>query len=507
MSIIKKPSELTKEQAIEKLWRAGNLEWKLKGIQKEMRKSVYESKGKKTTFLISRRSGKSYTMCVLAVEQCIKVPNSVVKVLFPKKKDAKTVARDQMKTILDDCPIDIKPEWMEADKLFIFPNGSEIQMAGTDGGSAESVRGSRCHLAILDEAGFMDYNEFSYIVQSIIMPTLLTTKGKMILASTPSKEPDHPFMTDYVLPARKDGSLIEYDIYSNPMINEKDIEEIASEYPGGRDDPAFLREFMLHCEVVSDDFIVPEFTSELKKDIVKERKEKPPYYDFYVSGDPAATDLTHILFGYYDYLGAKLVIADEVTLGGPGEIITTQDIADGIRRKEKLNFTNPITGEQFNPYMRIMDYNNKILMFDLEKEHGLRFIPATKDNKDGAVNKLRMMIRQGKIEISSNCKNLIYQLQAGRWRKTKDGKSTGTFSRLKGLKDQQLKPNHCDGIDALLYMVRNIDYNKNPYPAGYLEFQNFSNTDTIYMKERMMKQSRDSEIGDLLDAIINRRKK
>jgi hypothetical protein len=498
-------TNLTKEQAIDKLWRAGNLEWKLKGIQKEMRKSVYESKGKKTTFLISRRSGKSFTMCILAVEQCIRVPNSVVKVLFPKKKDAKTVARDQMKTILDDCPADIKPEWMEADKLFVFPNGSEIQMAGTDSGSAESVRGSRCHLAILDEAGFMDYNEFSYIVQSIIMPTLLTTKGKMILASTPSKEPDHPFMTDYVLPARKEGTLIEYDIYSNPMITEKDIEEIASEYPGGRDDPAFLREFMLQCEVVSDDFIVPEFNESIKKDIVGERKAKPSYYDYYVSGDPAATDLTHILFGYYDYLGAKLVIADEVVLGGPGEMITTQDIADGIRRKEKINFSNPLTHETYEPYMRVMDYNNKILMFDLDKEHGLKFIPTAKDNKDAQINKLRLMIRQGKIEISPKCQNLIYQLQAGRWKKTKEGKVTG-FERLKGIKDQGLRPNHCDGVDALLYMIRNVDFNKNPYPAGYLEMSEFSTSDTLFMPERLMK-NRHNEIEELVNSLINRRKK
>jgi hypothetical protein len=444
-------------------------------------------------------------MCVLAVEQCIKVPNSIVKYLCPAKKDAKSITREQMTAILADCPSDIKPTWMEADKMYLFPNGSIIQMAGTDGGNAESVRGGSCHIAILDEAGFMDYNEFSYIVQSIIMPTLLTTKGKMILASTPSKEPDHPFMTDYMLPARKDGTLIEYDIYSNPMITEKDIEEIAAEYPGGRDDPAFLREFMLQCDVVSDDFIVPEFTADARKDIIGERKSKPAYFDFYVSGDPAATDLTHVLFGYYDYLNAKLVVADELTLGGPGESITTQDIADGIRRKEKLNFSNPLTGEIPEPYLRVMDYNNKILMFDLDKEHGLRFIPTAKDNKEAQINKLRMMVRQGKIEISPKCQNLIYQLQAGRWKKTKDGTING-FQRLKGMKDQNLKPNHCDGVDALLYLVRNVDFNKNPYPPGFLELRDFDTGATLFMPERVMK-SKQSDIEDLVNSIINRRKK
>ena len=181
-----KKTEKEIKAAKDKLWRMGNLEWKLKGVQKEMREAVYNSKGKKTVFLCARRLGKSFTMMLIAVEYCLKQPNTIVKVLFPKKKDAKQVVREQMKTILSDCPVDIKPEWKEQDKIFFFPNGSEIQMAGTDGGSAESVRGGSCHLAILDEAGFQDYHEFEYILQSIIMPTLLTTKGKMILASTPS---------------------------------------------------------------------------------------------------------------------------------------------------------------------------------------------------------------------------------------------------------------------------------------------------------------------------------
>ncbi len=124
-------SQLTEAQAKDKLWRLGNLEWKLRGVQQEMRRAVYDSKGKKTVFLCARRLGKTFVMMLLAVEQCIKQKDSIVKILFPKKKDAKDVARFQMREILKDCPIDLKPEWKEADKMFVFPNGSEIQMAGT----------------------------------------------------------------------------------------------------------------------------------------------------------------------------------------------------------------------------------------------------------------------------------------------------------------------------------------------------------------------------------------
>jgi hypothetical protein len=491
---------MDKKAAIDKLWRMGNLMWKLKGVQKDMRQAVETSKGKRTVFLCSRRLGKTFVMMLLAIEYCLKHPNAIVKVLFPKKKDAKAVARDQMKVLLADCPKDLLPEWKEADKLYIFPNGAEIQMAGTDGGSAESVRGSACHLAILDEAGFHDYNDFSYIVQSIIMPTLLTTRGKMILASTPSKEPDHPFMTDYVLPSRRDGTLIEYDIYANPMITPDMIEEIAEEFPLGVEDPNFQREFMLRSDIVSDDNVIPEFTVDLERDIVQV-SEKPPYYDAYVSGDPAVTDLTVILFAYYDYLQGKIVVEDELVLGGTGDDITTQDIADGIVRKEKMHFTNKLTGEQKKPYLRVMDNNFKILINDLFMDHGLNFIPTAKDNKEAQVNKLRMLLNKGRIEINPKCKNLLHHMRNARWKRTKSTGMINGFSRNKGNREKNIKANHCDALDALLYLIRNVDLKKNPYPDDFFEMKG----DSVFRSTTIVSE-KEKKIKDIMKDIMNIKK-
>lgn len=461
-----KKVKLSRKQAIQKLWEMGDLTYLLRGVQREMRDSVYNSRGKKTVFLASRRLGKTFTMCTISVEFCIKNPNQIVKLIFPKKKDAQQVARFQMKEILNDCPPHMKPEWKEAQKLFVFPNGSEIQMAGTDGGSAESVRGSAAHLILLDESGFHDYNDFEYIVNSILMPTLLTTKGKLIMASTPSKEPDHPFMVQYVEPARHDGSLVEFDIYSNPMITEDMIDEIAEEYPLGKEDPSFKREFLLISESDHNLMVVPEFTKDVKNDIVKSNPV-PAHYDAYVSGDPAVTDLTGILFGYYDFLQNKLIIMDELVMGGKGQkSLTTSDIADGVRRKEKILFQNPLTGEVQEPYLRLMDNNNLILINDLYKEHGLRFIPTKKDKKREQVNKLRMMLRKGDILIDPKCKNLIYHLETTRWKFLKNGTATDKFDHSKGVQGK-FKAHHGDLVDALLYMVRNVQFSKNPYPDDW----------------------------------------
>lgn len=488
---------MDKKKAVEKLWRMGNLEWKLRGIQKEMRRTIYDdSKESKTSiYLVARRSGKSFTMMTIATEYCIRNPGSIVKVVFPKKKDAKMISKFQMRTILEDCPDDLKPEWKEADKLYEFPNGSEIQMAGTDGGSAESIRGSACHLALLDEAGFHDYNEFTYIVRSIIIPTLLTTKGKMIMASTPSKEPDHPFMTEYVLPEQQKGNVVEYDVYANPLIEESDIEEIAREYPGGVNDPDFRREFLLETEIINSNMVVPEFTKDVRKDIITQNVDNlPDFYDAYVAGDPAVTDMTVILFAYYDYLNKRVCVLDELVLGGEyGSNVTTQEIANGIHRKEKKLFRDQLGGT-LEPFLRIMDNNNKFLLNDLAIQHGLQFIPTAKDKKDAQVNNLRMMIAQGELYIHPRCINTIYHLKTARWNKRKTG-----FDRIKGDKSKQLSAHHCDAVDALIYLTRNIDKTKDPYPP-YYQKQNGTN---VFQPQRQKKESEASKFVKTLFGISN----
>lgn len=460
-------SNFTKKQAIDKLWRLGNLEWKLKGIQKKMRRAIVDNPLDQTVFLVGRRSGKSFVLCAVATETCIKTPNSIVKYVCPKQKMVKTIVKPIMRTILEDCPIDLKPEYMEADKKYVFPNGSEIQFAGSDSGNIENLRGGYAQLCLVDEAGFVD--DLDYAVKSVLSPTTATVDGKVVLASTPSRSPDHEFMVKFVEKADAEGILIKYTIYDNPMFTKSRIEKIINEYSSGINDPQFRREYLCEIDVDTELKVVPEYTNDLEKDIVK-NIDFPAHYDIYVSGDPAARDLTVILFGYYDFLKAQLVILDELVMGGKNEYITTQDIADGIKRKERLLFTSSVTGETKQPYMRVMDNNNLILINDLFQEHDLQFLPTAKDNKDAQVNKLRMWLKQGKVIISPKCENLRYQLKMARWKTDRNNNRKG-FEHVGESSDGKLKANHCDAVDALLYMVRNIDTTRNPYPHDFFELK------------------------------------
>lgn len=441
---------ITPKDAVRELWTRGKLEWKLHAVQKKMLASYISHNDEITVISCSRRLGKSFLLCLLAVEKCIQTPNAIVKYVCPTKKQVKDIVEDIMRKLLDDCPPEMKPEFKYNDYKYVFPNGSEIKMAGTDGGHHENLRGSKCDLWIVDEAGFCD--ELQYVVNSILAPTADTTGGRGILASTPSKKVDHDFIEYFLRPAEFNEKLIKYIIYDNPLLSKAKIQEIIDRFPLKEKDPEFRREYL--CEVInnSDLSIIPEFTKEIEEEIVKELT-RPPFYDAYVSMDIGFKDLTVVLFGYYDFKNGVLVIEDEISQDG--KVLLIPKFAQVIKSKEEGLWTSPLSGEFRPPYLRVADNNNLIMLNQLTYDHNILFIPTAKDNKDAHLNNVRMMIANKQIIINPRCKTLIYHLRNGSWNRT--------------MKDFARSPDagHYDAIDSLIYLVRNVQKNKNPYPPGY----------------------------------------
>lgn len=215
-----------------------------------------------------------------------------------------------------------------------------------------------------------------------------------------------------------------------------------------------------NCEKITDkdSGVIPEFTDAAAREIVKV-VQKPNNYDAYVSMDPGTTDNTGILFGYMHPELACLVIEDEYL--GSSSKITSEDIASAIKSKESEHFLDRTT-QKSKVYLRISD-NDPILINDMNRMHGLNFIPTRKDNKDAAVNDLRIKVDNRKIIINPRCKNLIAQMKDATW-----NKSRTSFTRDK-------EHAHYDVLDALIYMVRMVQWNKLPK-----NIQEFDSNDRFY---------------------------
>ena len=478
-----------KREVIHELWRRGDLDYKLHSVQRKVKNDLKNAKKRTNTVLMSRRIGKTYLLMCMAIEICLKKKFAIIKYLCPEQRQGQRNLEEIMRVLLGDCPTEFKPEWYENKKEWIFPNGSKIQVAGTDSGNAESLRGGSSDMCIVDEAGFAD--DLTYNVRSILFPTTKTTKGKIYLISTPSKVPGHEFMLNYVTPALNSGELSIYTINDDPLLTDEDRKEILAEFPSGVDDPDYQREYLCVVTANVESLAVPEFTKETESRCVLE-VSPPPFMDPYVSGDIGFKDLTIFLFGYYDFAKNKLVIVDEATFYGANEV-RTDKIANVISQKE-TNVFKDNTDRAIDPYLRVMD-NDLKLINDLRALHGISFMATRKDDKEAAINELRMMFAREQIIIHPRCKNLIYHLKTTTWDKKRK-----KFNRCQGTADGFLKGHHGDGVDALVYLVRNINKSRNPYPKDYncLKGPNAFNS---------LKKKNEDNLSKAVKSIMNFKKK
>ena len=171
------------------------------------------------------------------------------------------------------------------------------------------------------------------------------------------------------------------------------------------------------------------------------------FYQTYVAMYIGGRDKTAILFAYYDFLRAKLVIERELIIEGP------QTTTDAIQQKVKAMEKD--IWEQKSVWLRVADNNNVIFLQDLQLLHDLSFAPTGKDNLQAMVNYLQFWLSQDKIEINPACKETIACCKFGVW----DDKRK-EFARSNNY-------GHFDALASLIYLVRNIDVVTNPIPDNF----------------------------------------
>lgn len=418
------------------LIRRGNVDWLFHRGQRELAEFFEKGSARITVFNCARRFGKSYFLVALATKYALAKPNQQIRIAAPTHKQMSSIFKPLVNQIFKHFPKDCMPE--HANGTYTFPNGSQIIIAGADYKEGDALRGVASDLILVDEAGFT--KNLSYLVQDILLPQTLTTGGRIIIASTPPTSMDHDFIS-YISRAVQNEAYLKRTIYDNPMLSEKDVEDVVKEC-GGKETDTFRREYL--CELISDTsaLIVPEFRADLH---IKE-SPVPSHFKAYVGADFGLKDHTAILFGYLDFVRQVLVIQDEFV----ANYQTTEQIGNAIKEKEAQ-----LWGEG-KEVERIGD-NELQILWDLNRIHGIQVRPAIKDykkhGKDVAISGLRMHFQNGSIEIHPRCKNLIHQLLNGTWDEKRK-----QFERSEKL-------GHCDAIDALLYLDRFVKRKENPFPA------------------------------------------
>lgn len=420
-------------------WHRADLSYKLRTAQKQMHRGILDARSLKYVLNCARRLGKSFYLSTLAIMTSLRERNRIVRYGAPTQKMMRNITRPLMREILLDAPAELRPRWDTMDSCYRFHNGSEIHISGCNNGHAENLRGSMAHLIILDEAGIID--DLKYVVNDILMPQLLTTGGKLVMASTPPRTPAHDF-TELAQAARVDGAYSEFNIYHaeyEPTL----ISEFQKE-AGGPTSTTWRREYM--CQFVVDEnfAIIPEWDDKYIQEPPRDRFY--PYYQKYNFMDLGVRDLNVNLLGYYDFKRATLFIEDEIVVNGPQ--MTTDLVAKLNKAKEK-----ELWGDA-QPYVRVADNDNPLMLQDMAALHGIHFRATDKDRLEAMVNNVRILVGAGRIIVSPKCKQLIGCLQFGVWKETRT-----EF-------DRSSVYGHFDAISALVYGCRALDQVTNPIPPN-----------------------------------------
>lgn len=422
-------------------WRAGDLTYKLRPVQLLMYKAIKSGMWLKFVLNCSRRIGKSYLLCIIAIECCLRVQDAQVRFAAPTQKMLRKIILPIMREICKDAPEEMRPVWKSADSMYFFPSkNAELHLSGCNNGHDENLRGTAAHMAIVDEAGIV--KALRYLVNDILMPQLLTTNGILLMASSAPRTPAHEFC-EYAQESMVKGNYAEFDIHQSGY--SADTISKFCEEAGGPNSTTWLREYLCKFVVDSQFAIIPEWRGEFEA--VVERDEFFRFYHKYAGMDLGVRlDFTAVLFGFYEFKKARLVIEDEFVMKGPD--MTTDKLVKDIRDKERALWdTLPV-------YRRISDNDNPLLIQDMATLHNISFLPVQKDTLEAMVNELRLLVNQGRLYVNPKCKQIVGCLRYGIW---DDNRKKFARSVTYG---------HFDALAALIYLVRYLDTASNPIPTN-----------------------------------------
>ena len=413
----------------------GDLSVYLHSGQENARKLFLASPARIFVMNMSRRWGKSWMACAIALEAALRHPGVQVRYATPTAKMARNIVEPHFRSLLQHAPKDCQPTYRRQQSMWTFPNGSEIHVAGCDAGGAERLRGVSTDLGIVDEAGFVS-DGLESVVHDILLPQTLTTNGKILLVSTPPRTPSHPFFT-YCERAEAGKAYLKATIYDAPHISQAMAEEYCRE-SGGENSTTWRREYL--AEFVTDEqaAVIPEFppiAHEICVDV-----DRPSHFDTYVSLDVGFYDLAFAVFAYFDFRNHRIVVEDEVVLRRS----TSEQINAKIKEKQEA-----LWGDK-EPLQKVVDAP-AITIADMSARGDL-WSAARKDDKMAALNRLRLALANRQVVINPRCTKLISHLRYAIWNRARSSYARSSDH------------GHFDGVDALKYLVRSVDWNRNPFP-------------------------------------------
>lgn len=431
---------LSKDQAKKELWKRGVLSWKLHKGQSHIYKTIKSlpTETREALIFCSRRWGKSYLGIIMAMEICLSQSNIEVAIIAPSLKQTKSIITPIINKIAEDAPEGLIKQTKSE---LIWKVGKSTLVIAAFDTAVEACRGREFAAIFLEESALAPIEEYDYIINSVLRPTLMHTRGRIHHLTTPPKQLNHPIYTTTLPSCAIKNAFFKFTIEDNPLLTPEVIEQ-EIEAMGGRDNPNCQRE--LFCEMIKDDstLVIPEF------DINRHVKplKLPEYYFALTSIDfGGSLDKHGIVLCYYDFQRAKFCIYREALLD---KNTPTIDI-----KKASLELESQIKWHKSQPN-RLGDAPGQIRIDLAREDFSCRMPTKEKGSVEANINAIRLAFQRDQIEIDPSCTKTIATFQYGSW--------------LTNKQDWQRTPElgHLDLLAATLYAYKHIN-KSNPYPSHY----------------------------------------
>jgi len=410
----------------------------------------------------SRRSGKTFTVSIIAVYELLIPHSSVILV----SKSSKSLTANFNEIVKNLRLLGIKPDKINSNTYSLTVGQSYLRCSVHT--QTENLLGARAGGSIiLDECGVYNYSEWfdqSIGPMRIDYGTYEDTKqfvSKVIKVSSP-RTIGSDFHKDYLkglppimerhLHERNDGYIspdgyisYNYNIYDSPLVNEDIINAIIKTTEPDIWRTEYLGEF-IHASATN---VFPRFNKEThlydQADLFKKLDRSTTFQGF-IGVDIGLVDSTAFVVG--TIIENKLFILDTFH----SNLMTTDEIAKNLSSMiDKWENHDDITLD-FSDGAIYIDPSAALTRFDLANDYDIENLPAFNKIKTG-VDDINKLFKDNLIYIPFDSNTLIEQLETLAFKETVASQLSATSS---GDPFVRVKGHHYDVAHAFRYLVASL---------------------------------------------------
>lgn len=367
--------------------------------------------------------GRRFGKTTLAVEEikgkAVFTKEAKIAYIAPTYQQARDIAWAMLKDSLRGAILNVNESRLEIDIPNKFGGKSTIYLRGWE--SVETLRGQRFDFLVIDEIASM--RNFWLNWQEVLRPTLTDTKGDALFISTP-KGFNHFYDLFNLEHTDSDYKSFHFTSYDNPHLPVEELEKAK--------------------EQVTEDRFAQEYLADFRKTEGLVYKEFDRTKHLYTSADIKVVEkIAAVDFGYTNPACVLRIDKDDdanywVRWEWYKTGQTNEQIIEAIKRIEpNVVYADPEAPDKIN---------------DLRKAgFNLRDVVKGKDSVRHGIDKVREMLKSGRLHINVKCKNLIWEFETYAYPEKQPDKNAY---------EKPIKEND-HALDALRYaLMTNLPYNK-----------------------------------------------